>query len=90
MTSCAYKSFTYGEEGKMSARPTECGHFEPQSLSQALSAEAVERDRKQDRSGRDRIQRDYLRGEGWCVRVPEETTCHRQSHRGAPRCGAPR
>ena len=68
----------------MFARPTECGHPEPERLSQTLSAEAVERDHKlalqdvaipervkcrafgehlpgQDRSGRDRIQRDYFR-----------------------------
>ena len=39
----------------------------------------------QDRSGRYRIQRDYLRGEGQYPRVPEETTSHRQPHRGALR-----
>ena len=30
----------------MSARPAECGHFEPERYSRALSAEAVERDHK--------------------------------------------
>ena len=35
-SSCADESVTYGEEGTMSARPTECGHFEPESALASL------------------------------------------------------